>query len=172
MALTDDQRHYLDEKRFAVLGTINRSGSPHLTIMWYVLDGDDIVFNTKVGRTKDSNLARDPRVSLLVYDEGGYKYIRIDGRVRTITSDNGTEFHWYEQIEAVHPVRFYFATPHHSWERGTNENTNGLIRQYLPKGQSMARLTQDQCDAIAHKLNHRPRKRHDYKTPHECFITS
>ena len=85
MALTDDQRRYLDEKRFAVLGTVNRSGSPHLTIMWYVLDGDDIVFNTKAGRTKDSNLARDPRVSLLVYDEGGYKYIRIDGLVRTIS---------------------------------------------------------------------------------------
>lgn len=91
------------------------------------------------------------------------------GRVRTITADNGTEFHWYEQIEAVHPVRFYFATPHHSWERGTNENTNGLIRQYLPKGESMAGVTQSQCDTIAEQLNHRPRKRHAYKTPHQCF---
>ena len=85
MALTDEQRRYLDAKRFAVLGTVNRSGSPHLTIMWYLLDGDDIVFNTKAGRTKDSNLARDPRVSLLVYDDSGYKYLRVDGRVRTIT---------------------------------------------------------------------------------------
>ena len=91
------------------------------------------------------------------------------GRVRTITADNGTEFHWYEQIEAVNPVRFYFATPHHSWERGTNENTNGLIRQYLPKGESMAGVTQSQCDTIAAQLNHRPRKRHAYKTPHQCF---
>ena len=91
------------------------------------------------------------------------------GRVRTITADNGTEFHWYEQIEAVHPVRFYFATPHHSWERGTNENTNGLIRQYLPKGESMVGVTQSQCDAIAEQLNDRPRKRHAYKTPQECF---
>jgi IS30 family transposase len=90
----------------------------------------------------------------------------------TITADNGTEFHSYDIIEAVTGVKFYFATPHHSWERGTNENTNGLIRQYLPKGQSMARLTQAQCDAIASKLNHRPRKRHDYKTPNECFITN
>lgn len=91
------------------------------------------------------------------------------GRVRTITSDNGTEFHWYGQIEAVHPVRFYFATPHHSWERGTNENTNGLIRQYLPKGESMAGVTQSHCDTIADHLNQRPRKRHAYKTPHQCF---
>jgi IS30 family transposase len=96
---------------------------------------------------------------------------RHPGRARTITSDNGTEFHWYERIEAVTDVRFYFATPHHSWERGTNENTNGLIRQYLPKGQSMAGVTQSQCDTIAEQLNQRPRKRHEYKTPHECFIT-
>ena len=95
---------------------------------------------------------------------------RHPGRVRTITADNGTEFHWYRQIEAVHPVKFYFATPHHSWERGTNENTNGLIRQYLPKGQSMTSLTQSQCDAIAQHLNERPRKRHAYKTPNECFL--
>jgi IS30 family transposase len=66
-------------------------------------------------------------------------------------------------------VIFYFATPHHSWERGTNENTNGLIRQYLPKGTSMAELTQQQCDAIATKLNSRPRKRLGYRTPYQVF---
>jgi transposase, IS30 family len=94
---------------------------------------------------------------------------RHGAKFRTITADNGTEFHCYEIIEAVTGVKFYFATPHHSWERGTCENTNGLIRQYLPKGQSMARLTQGQCDAIALHLNERPRKRHAYKTPNECF---
>jgi IS30 family transposase len=66
-------------------------------------------------------------------------------------------------------LKFYFATPHHSWERGTNENTNGLIRQYIPKGVNMAKLTQHDCNVIATKLNTRPRKRLDYKTPHECF---
>lgn len=94
---------------------------------------------------------------------------RHPGRVLTITADNGTEFHWYGQIEAATGVQFYFATPHHSWERGTNENTNGLIRQYLPKGESMSGVTQSQCDAIADHLNHRPRKRHAYKSPHQCF---
>lgn len=83
----------------------------------------------------------------------------------TITADNGTEFHGYEDIELVTDVQFYFARPYHAWERGTNENTNGLIRQYLPKGMSMEALTQPQCDAIADKLNNRPRKRHGYKTP-------
>ena len=85
MALTTEQRAFLDAKRFAVLGTVSASGAPHLTIMWYVLDGDEIMFNTKAGRAKESNLARDPRVSLLVYDDTGYKYLRIDGRVRAIT---------------------------------------------------------------------------------------
>ena len=88
MALTAEQRAFLEEKHFAVLGTTNASGTPHLTIMWYLLDGDDIVFNTKAGRAKESNIERDPRVSLLVYAEDGYKYMRIDGRVTTITDPN------------------------------------------------------------------------------------
>jgi len=89
--------------------------------------------------------------------------------VRTITSDNGTEFHGYAALEAVTQARFYFATPHHAWERGTNENTNGLVRQYAPKRQSMAHLTQHDCTALARKLNQRPRKRLGYRTPEECY---
>lgn len=88
---------------------------------------------------------------------------------KTITADNGSEFHGYEAIEAATGVIVYFATPHHSWERGTNENTNGLIRQYLPKGQTMTWVRQRHCEAIAQKLNERPRKRHAYKTPNQCF---
>jgi transposase, IS30 family len=57
--------------------------------------------------------------------------------VLTITVGNGTEFHAYKKLEATFPIHFYFATPHHSWERGTNENTNGLIRQYVPKRMGM-----------------------------------
>lgn len=94
---------------------------------------------------------------------------REPARFKTITADNGTEFHQYPEIEAATGVRFYFATPHHSWERGTNENTNGLIRQYLPKGMSMKNLTQAQCDRIAKKLNTRPRKRHGFRTPEEIL---
>ena len=94
---------------------------------------------------------------------------RCPGRFLSITADNGTEFHGYKDLEMLGGVVVYFANPHHSWERGTNENTNGLIRQYLPKGTSMKLLRQKQCDAIADKLNDRPRKRYDYKTPKECF---
>ncbi len=84
MALTDDQRRFLEEVRFAVLGTVNVSGSPQLTMMWYVLDGDEIMFNTVAGRAKTSNLERDPRLSLLIHDDTGYRYLRIDGRARMI----------------------------------------------------------------------------------------
>ena len=90
--------------------------------------------------------------------------------VRTITVDNGTEFHDYAALEQATATRFYFATPHHAWERGTNENTNGLLRQYLPKRTSMAHLTQQDCDVIAATLNHRPRKRLGYRTPEECYV--
>jgi transposase, IS30 family len=95
---------------------------------------------------------------------------REGGRVKTITSDNGSEFHGYKDVETATGVAFYFATPHHSWERGTNENTNGLIRQYLPKRTSMAGVTQADCDTIATHLNHRPRKRLGYLTPEACYV--
>jgi IS30 family transposase len=91
-------------------------------------------------------------------------------RVETITADNGTEFHSYAEIEAATGALFYFATPHHAWERGSCENTNGLLRQYLPKRTSMTHVTQRDCDAIAAKLNSRPRKRLGYRTPEECYV--
>ncbi len=84
---------------------------------------------------------------------------------RTLTLDNGTEFHDYAILEQRFPVKVYFATPYHSWERGSNENFNGLLRQYLPKGVCMRNVTQAQCAHIADDLNHRPRKRHDFDTP-------
>lgn len=96
----------------------------------------------------------------------------VKRKVRTITLDNGTEFHDYDKVEAECAVKFYFATPYHSWERGTNENTNGLIRQYLPKGMCMRHVTQADCDAIAAELNDRPRRRLGFKTPSEHFARS
>ncbi len=95
---------------------------------------------------------------------------RMPHRFQTITSDNGTEFHSYKEVELITRVQYYFATPYHSWERGTNENTNGLVRQYLPKRSSMATLTQSQCALIERKLNDRPRKRHNYLTPRQVLF--
>jgi IS30 family transposase len=84
---------------------------------------------------------------------------------KTLTLDNGTEFHDYARLEQRFPLKVYFATPYHSRERGCNENFNGLLRQYLPKGICMSTVTQGRCNQIADDLNHRPRKRHGFKTP-------
>jgi IS30 family transposase len=88
---------------------------------------------------------------------------------KTLTLDNDTESHDYKVLEDHFPLKCYFATPDHSWERGSNENLNGLIRQYLPKGMCMSGITLAHCDYIAHKLNSRPRKRHGFRTSQEVY---
>lgn len=98
--------------------------------------------------------------------------LHVHRGIKTITFDNGTEFHDYAKLEQRFPARCYFATPYHSWERGTNENTNGLIRQYLPKGMCMRHVTQEYCNYIAFKLNSRPRKVLGFKTPAEVYYPS
>lgn len=111
-----------------------------------------------------------PRRSVQATNERAISLIRGAARpIRTLTLDNGTEFHGYKAIEAATRATIYFAAPHHSWERGTNENTNGLIRQYLPKRRSMAAITQADCNRIAEQLNDRPRKRLGFLTPKECY---
>lgn len=89
--------------------------------------------------------------------------------LQTITFDNGKEFAFHEQISEALDVETYFAHPYHSWERGLNENHNGLIRQYLPRGMPLDQVTQDEVDAIARKLNQRPRKLLGFKTPEEVY---
>ena len=87
--------------------------------------------------------------------------------IKSLTLDNGTEFHGFAELQQRFGKDIYFAAPYHSWERGTNENTNGLIRQYLPKGSCFKNLTQSQCDKIERELNDRPRKTLGYRTPAE-----
>lgn len=84
---------------------------------------------------------------------------------KTITWDNGTEFHGYRKIEEATGVQSFFAYPHRPWERGSNENFNGLARQYFKKGKSLAGKRQSDCDLVAAKLNARPRKRYGFQTP-------
>jgi len=88
----------------------------------------------------------------------------------TITADNGKEFAGHEKIKKQLNADVYFAHPYSSWERGLNENTNGLIRQYFTKGSSFESITDDDVEAVMHKLNHRPRKTLNFKTPHEVFF--
>ena len=91
-------------------------------------------------------------------------------RVHTLTYDNGKEFAFHQAVSEQLDADSYFAHPYHSWERGLNENMNGLIRQYLPKGMCFQELTQKDITTIMKKLNDRPRKCLGYKTPNEVFL--
>jgi len=89
--------------------------------------------------------------------------------LKTITFDNGTEFASHQTIKEKLGMDIYFAAPYSAYQRGTNENTNGLIRRFLPKQTSFKALTQSQLDDIVHKINNRPRKCLGYRTPCEVF---
>lgn len=92
------------------------------------------------------------------------------GSIHTITADNGKEFAEHEKVAAALEAKVYFAHPYCSWERGLNENTNGLIRQYFPKGSSFENITDADITNVMHRLNHRPRKTLKYRTPHAVFF--
>jgi transposase, IS30 family len=91
----------------------------------------------------------------------------LAAKVHTITVDNGKEFCEHELIAAALQARIYFAHPYASWERGLNENTNGLVRQYFPKKYEFARITNDDLQQVEDRLNNRPRKTLGYRTPNE-----
>lgn len=90
--------------------------------------------------------------------------------IKTITSDNGKEFAQHQTIAKALNVDFFFATPYHSWERGANENTNGLIRQYIPKQTDFDHITDEYVQFIEKELNNRPRKKHGFLTPNEVLL--
>jgi len=96
----------------------------------------------------------------------------FDGLVDTITLDNGKEFADHQRVDLELGSTIYFADPFASWQRGTNENFNGLLRQYIPKDRPLSTVTQEELKMIEKKLNHRPRKRLGFRTPHEVFHES
>jgi len=96
----------------------------------------------------------------------------LKDRVHTITKDNGLEFAGHQKVARKLKADIYFAHPYSSWERGLNENTNGLVRQYIPKNRKFDTVTDDEIDFIMHRLNHRPRKTLGYKTPYEVFFNT
>jgi len=93
-------------------------------------------------------------------------------RVHTLTYDNGKELAEHEQIAKALGVEIYFAHPYSSWERGLNENTNGLLRQYFPKGQELTAVAREEIEHVADRLNHRPRKTLGFHTPYEVFFST
>ena len=94
----------------------------------------------------------------------------IKEQVQTLTYDNGKEFAEHEKMAQALDTQVYFAHPYSSWERGINENTNGLIRQYFPKGTDLRNITIEQAQEVMDKLNNRPRKTRGGKTPNELFL--
>ncbi len=90
--------------------------------------------------------------------------------VHTITADNGKEFANHENIAARLGTKFYFADPYSSWQRGLNENSNGLIRQYFKKGSSFVKTGDNEVQVVMDKLNRRPRKTLGFKTPSQIFF--
>jgi IS30 family transposase len=89
--------------------------------------------------------------------------------VHTITSDNGTEFAAHKTIAEKLKAAFYFAHPYHAWERDSNENANGLVRQYFPKGRDFKTITDEHVNFVINRLNNRPRKKLGFLTPKEVF---
>ena len=90
-----------------------------------------------------------------------------------MTPDRGHEFAKYAEVsQSVHDVPFYFADPHSPWQRGTNENTNGLLRQYFPKGVSFDDVTDEEIAEAVNKLNHRPRKCLNWRSPTRSSLMS
>jgi len=96
----------------------------------------------------------------------------LDGvaEVHTITSDNGKEFAGHRRVAKAHDASFYFARPYHSWERGLNEHTNGLVREYFPKGTDFRRVSDAEVREVQDRLNARPRKALGYRTPREALL--
>jgi IS30 family transposase len=95
---------------------------------------------------------------------------RIPKKMRqTLTVDNGKEFSRFKELQIKTGLTVYFADPYAAWQRGTNENTNGLLRQYFPKGTDFRKVTQQNLALVVKKLNHRPRKCLSYQSPHEVF---
>ena len=112
-------------------------------------------------KRRQADLVRQATISVL---------LPVVDRVHTISGDNGKEFAEHRQIAETLKAVFYFAHPYSAWQRGTNENTNGLVRQYFPKSTNFSTVTQAQALAATDKLNQRPRKCLAFRTPFEVFF--
>ena len=139
-------------------------------------EGDLIKLNSK--EVLYTLVDRKSRYTFIRYLSNGYAdlvnkatiEINKKHKIKSITFDNGSEFAKHDLLTADTKILVYFCFPYHSWEKGTNENTNGLIRQYFPKNEVHVNIKKSYIKIVQNKLNHRPRKCLNWLTPHEVFI--
>ncbi|HET9435125.1 MAG TPA: IS30 family transposase [Chitinophagaceae bacterium] len=133
-------------------------------------DHDGAIVSIVDRTSKLTKLAKVERKTALEVEQAIlFKLSPLSDFVHTITSDNGKEFANHQAIAHALGATFYFAHPYHSWERGLNEHTNGLVRQYISKGERLSSISQEQLDEIESLLNHRPRASLNFNTPLEIF---
>jgi IS30 family transposase len=116
------------------------------------------------GLAKNKTMEEINRVTINLLEKVEPSYLK------TMTFDNGREFCGHEKLSESLNLECFFATPYHSWERGLNEHTNGLIRQFYPKSTNFKIVEEEDFQKIVNLINHRPRKSLDYRTPHEVFF--
>lgn len=159
--LIEDRPEIVDLKqRFGDLEIDTIIGKNHKGAIVTINDRATGILRMKKIKAKESELVKQAAIELL---ENWKSYLF------TITSDNGKEFAMHQEIAIALEVDFYFANPYSPWERGANENLNGLIRQYIPKSTSFEEITIERIIEIQEKLNNRPRKRFNFETPNYMF---
>ena len=142
----------------------------------------DLLLGKRKGKVLITLTERKSRLTLLamvprrtapaVREQICARLLPYQDRLQSLTSDRGKEFLEYQEISRILGIPFYFAHPYAAWERGTNENTNGLLRQYFPKSTSLRRISEAQLEAVMQKLNQRPRKVLGFRTPFEVFFNT
>ena len=150
-----------DGKRFGdfEMDTIVGRGN-HGAIVTLIERSTNMLFMRKLKRGKNAKELARAVIHLLS---------PFKGHVKSITTDNGTEFACHEMISKSLGVKIYFADPYSSWQKGGIENANGLIRQYVPKSQTFEHVSHQQITKYSKKINMRPRKKLKFRTPRECF---
>nr|WP_244140774.1 IS30 family transposase [Kaistella flava (ex Peng et al. 2021)] len=175
------KRGHLKDKRGLIVGRVDISQRPSIVEKKNRLG--DLEIDLVIGKDhKGALLTINDRASgvLFMGKVGSKEAAEIEKKtiellqdwkplIKTITSDNGKEFANHQAIAEALNISYYFAKPYHSWERGANENLNGLIRQYFPKKHNFENITKEQIQDVTYILNNRPRKRFGYKTPNEIF---
>lgn len=161
------------DKRPAIVDSRKRVGDWEGDTMIGAHNGGAVIASMVERKSRYTCLSKaDDKTTVAVIESINRQMLPIADLVFTITLDNGKEFSQHKTMADKLNSKVFFAKPYHSWERGLNENTNGLVRQYFPKRISFDSMTNHDLQMVAKKINGRPRKCLGYKTPFEVFNRS